>query len=116
MEKKRKLIAGGALALLVTAGGTGLAIASGGDDEQPLTGSALDRASAAALEHAGGGTVIESEAGDEGAAYGVEIRLDDGSVVDVALDANFHVVRGASEVEGTAEEENGADQNGTDEG
>ena len=36
--------------------------------------------------------MIESEAGDDGAAYGVEIRLDDGSVVEVALDANFHVI------------------------
>lgn len=113
MDKERKLIAGGALALLVIGGGTGLAIASGGDDEQ-LTGSAPDRASAAALDHTGGGTVIEAEAGDDGAAYGVEIRLDDGSVVDVALDANFRVVRGASEVEGTAEEEDSPDQSGTD--
>ena len=63
MDKKRTLIAGGALALLVIAGGTGLAIASGGDDEQQLTGSALDQASAAALEHTGAGTVIEAEAG-----------------------------------------------------
>jgi hypothetical protein len=91
-----------------------LAIASGGDDEHQLTGSALDQASPAALEHTGGGTVIEAEAGDDGAAYGVEIRLD-GSVVDVALDANFRVVRGASEVKGTTEEEESADQSGTDE-
>jgi hypothetical protein len=58
--------------------------------------------------------MIEAEAGDDGAAYGIEIRLDDGSVVDVALDANFRVVRGASEDEGTPEEEASADQNGAD--
>jgi hypothetical protein len=115
MDKKRRLIAGGALALLVIAGGTGLAIASGGDDEHPLTGSALDQASTAALEHTGGGTVIEAEAGDDGTAYGVEIRLHDGSVVDVALDANFHVVVDVSEDEGAAGEEGAADQNGADE-
>lgn len=114
MDKRKRWIVGGALALAVVAGGTGLAIASGGDDEQQLTGSALDQASAAALEHTGGGTVIEAEAGDDGAAYGVEIRLDDGSVVGVALDANFHVVGDSSEDEGASDYESTADQNGTD--
>ncbi len=51
----------------------------------------LEQASEAALAHTGGGTVIETEVGDEGAAYGVEIRLDDGSVVEVNLDENFAV-------------------------
>jgi uncharacterized membrane protein YkoI len=114
MDKKRKLMLGGALALLVIAGGTGFAIAAGGDDEQPLTGSALDRASAAGLEHTGGGTVIEAEAGDDGAAYGVEIRLDDGSVVGVALDAYFRVVGGSSEDEAANEKEGTGDQNAAD--
>ena len=115
MDRTRRWIAGGALALAVIGGGAGLAIASAGDEEQQLTGPALDRATAAALEHTGGGTVVEAEAGDDGAAYGIEIRLDDGSVVDVALDANFHPIRGASEDEGSAEDEDGADQNGTNE-
>lgn len=115
MDKRRKLIVGGALALLVVAGGTGFAIAAGGDDEQQLTGSALDQASVAALEHTGGGTVIEAEAGDDGAAYGVEIRLEDGSVVGVALDADFHVVGDSSEDEGANDKEGAAEQNGTDE-
>jgi hypothetical protein len=114
MDEKRKWIVRGALALAVIGGGTGLAVASAGGEDQKLTGGALDRATAVALEHTGGGTVIEAEAGDDGTAYGIEIRLDDGSVVDVALDANFHVVRGASEDEGTAEEEDSVDQNGTD--
>ena len=39
----------GVLAVAVVGGGTGLAVASGSDDE-PLTGSALDRATAAALD------------------------------------------------------------------
>ena len=108
MNRRPRWIVGGALALAVVAAGTGLAVASGGDDEQQLTGSALDQASAAALEHTGGGTVLEAEPGDDGAAYGVEIRLDDGSVVGVALDENFDVVgpedEGASDQEGTAEQ------------
>jgi hypothetical protein len=90
MDTKR-WIAGGTIALAVVAGGAGFAIAGGGD-ERPLTGSALDEATAAALEHTGGGTVIETEVGDDGAAYGVEIRLDDGSVVEVALDVDFQVI------------------------
>jgi uncharacterized membrane protein YkoI len=59
-----------------------------------------------------GGTVIEAEVWDEGAGYGVEIRLNDGSVVDVALDANFHAIGDVSNDEGAACEEGAADQNG----
>ena len=40
-----------------------------------------------ALEHTGGGTVTESEIGDDGAAYSVEVRLADGSQVEVNLEA-----------------------------
>ena len=109
MERKR-WIAGGALALAVIGGTTGFAIANSGDD-QPLTGSALDKATAAALAHTGGGTVIETEVGDDGAAYGVEIRLDDGSVVEVALDQSFKVIGDASDDDGAkeTEDESGAD-------
>jgi uncharacterized membrane protein YkoI len=96
MDRKR-WIAGAVLAVAAVGGGTGFAIASAGDDDQPLTGSALDQATAAALAHTGGGTVLETEVGDDGAAYGVEIRLDDGSVVEVALDANFEVIGDAAD-------------------
>jgi hypothetical protein len=93
MDRRTKWIAGGALALAVVGGGTGVAIATGaGDTDRPLTGSALDRARAAALRVTGGGTVTETEAGDDGAAYGVEVRLDDGRVVEVRLDASFQVL------------------------
>ena len=92
MNRRTRWIGGGALALAVIGGGTGIAIANGSGDESPLTGSTLDRASAAALAHTGGGTVIESEVGDGGGAYSVEIRRDDGSVVEVTLDERFNVV------------------------
>jgi hypothetical protein len=36
--------------------------------------------------------VLETEAGDDGAAYGVEIRIPDGKVVEVHLDAGFSVI------------------------
>jgi uncharacterized membrane protein YkoI len=108
MDRRRRWIAGGALALAVVGATTGFAIASAGDDDRPLTGSALDRATSAALAHTGGGTVIESEVGDDGAAYGVEIRLDDGRVVEVALDANFEVIGDATDDDGTT----GSDDDG----
>ena len=116
MDRTRKWIAGGTLALVVVAGGTGLAIASAGDDDQPLTGSALDQATAAALAHTGGGTVVESEVGDDGAAYGVEIRLEDGRVVEVALDADFKVIGSSGDEDGTgaADDDGGSGEAGQD--
>ena len=89
---KRKLIMTGGVVLAIGALSAGIAIAAGGGNEKPLTGSTLDQARAAALEHTGGGTVTETETGDDGAAYGVEIRLDDGSQVEVNLDENFNVI------------------------
>lgn len=108
MSRKR-WIAGAALAIAAVGSGTGFAIASSGDDDQPLTGSALDRATAAALAHTGGGTVIETEVGDDGAAYGVEIRLDDGSVVEVSLDSSFRVIGDAADDDGSGDDAGAAD-------
>jgi hypothetical protein len=68
------------------------AAAAGGDADQELTGATWDRAAAAALAATGGGTVLETEAGDDGAAYGVEVRLPDGRQVEVTLDRSFKVV------------------------
>ncbi len=116
MDRKRKLIVGGAIAAVVLAGGTTLAIAAAGDDDQPLTGSALDQATAAALAHTGGGTVIESEIGDDGAAFGVEVRLEDGSVIEVALDANFQVIGDSVDDDGAGDGvgDDDATESGTD--
>ena len=105
MNRRKKLIVGGIVALALIGGGTGIAIATGLGDDEPLTGSTLEQATAAALEHTGGGTVIESEAGDGGAAYGVEVRLDDGRVVEVALDENFNVIGQESDDDGANEHE-----------
>lgn len=108
MDRKTRWIGGGALAVALIGGGTGVAIATGGDDRS-LTGSALEKATAAALQHTGGGTVMETEAGDDGAAYGVEIRLDDGRVVDIRLDANFEVIGQESDDDGSADAESNSD-------
>jgi hypothetical protein len=62
-------------------------------DDVPLTGSAYDRATQAALAATGGGTVTETEADDDdGGSYEVEIRLPNGREVEVHLDANFRVI------------------------
>jgi hypothetical protein len=89
----RRLLLIAALVVVVGAVSGGIAIASGvGDDDEPLTGSSLAKASAAALAHTGGGTVVETEVGDDGAAYGVEVQLSDGRVVEVHLDSSYSVI------------------------
>jgi hypothetical protein len=73
------------------------------ESDRPITGEALDRASAAALEFTGGGRVTDTEVGDEEGYYEIEVTLEDGSQVDVHLDENFNVI--GQEAEG-AEDEN----------
>ena len=110
MDRRTKWIAGGGVALVLVGGGTGVAIATGvGDRDRPLTGSTLDRAREAALESTGGGTVTETEAGDDGAAYGVEVRLSDGRVVEVRLDANFQVFGHEADDDGSEEQDGSSD-------
>jgi hypothetical protein len=100
MTKRRKILIAGIAALAVAAGGVGVAVAGGGDDaEAPIRGSALDKASAAALEHTGGGRVTETEVGDEESYYEVEVTRDDGSQVDVQLDRGLNVVGGEADDE-----------------
>ena len=100
MTKRSKIFIAGVAALAVGAGGVGVAVAGGGDDaEAPIRGGALDRASAAALEHTGGGRVTETEVGDEESYYEVEVTKGDGSQVDVQLDRGFDVVGGQADDE-----------------
>jgi len=65
---------------------------------------------AAALEHTGGGTVVETEAGDDGAAYGVEIRLEDGRVVEVNLDQDFNVIGDEADDDGANDQDGSGDE------
>lgn len=90
MKQRTKLIIGAGV-VAAAAAVPAVAIA-GGDADTPITGNALERASAAALAHTGGGTVTETEVGDEESLYEVEVTLDDGRQVDVQLDENFNVV------------------------
>jgi uncharacterized membrane protein YkoI len=106
MRRRTKIViaatAAGALAL----GGAGWAVAGDADDdadETPITGAALDQASAAALAHTGEGRVTGTEVGDEESYYEVEVTLDDGTQVDVQLDEAFRVVSGEAD-DDTAED------------
>ena len=88
MTNRKKLIIGGVVALAVIGISAGAAIAQA-EDDRPLRGPVRERATQAALDHVGGGTVTETEVGDDGAAYGVEVRRSDGSQVEVQIDENF---------------------------
>jgi len=61
-------------------------------EDVPITGNALETASAAALEYIGEGRVTDTEIGDEEGYYEIEITLDNGKEVDVHLDENFNVL------------------------
>ena len=91
VNRTKVLLIGGLVGIGIIAGASA-AIASSDDAEEPITGIALERASAAAIEHAGGGTVTETEVGDEDSYYEVEVTLDDGRQIDVQLDEQFNVV------------------------
>lgn len=103
----KKILIAVVLVLAVAAAVAGIAVGAGGrdDDEPPITGTALERASAAALAHTGGGRVTETEAGDEEGAYEVEVTLDDETQVDVHLDASFNVLGDEPEDEGETDDD-----------
>jgi uncharacterized membrane protein YkoI len=96
--RKRKLIVALAAAALLVGGGSLLA-ATGDYSETPITGDALEKASAAALEETRGGRVTDTEVGDEESYYEVEVTKEDGSQVDVQLDDEFNVVGSSSDDE-----------------
>ncbi len=103
MRTRAKIGIVGATLAAAAATGTGIATAGGGADDDAtevgITGSALDQASAAALDATGGGRVTGTEVGDEESYYEVEVTLDGGGAVDVQLDENFKVVSSKDDVE-----------------
>ena len=93
--RNRKVLLVGGSVLALAAGGAGVALGAGGGDDgsgQPITGSALARAKAVALDTTGGGQVTATEVRDEEGYYEVEVRKSDGSQVDVHLDRGFNVI------------------------
>jgi len=81
-----------ALAGLTTAGVAAVSASTSDDTDTPITGADLQTASDAALASTGQGRVTGTEVGDEESYYEVEVTLDDGTEVDVQLDADFQVV------------------------
>lgn len=74
-----------------TGTGTGTGDARDSDD---LVGEELQKASDAAIAAAGGGTVTDAEKSDDADhAFEVEVRLADGTEVDVELDSSYTVTR-----------------------
>ena len=107
MDKLKGVIIGFAVVAVLAIGGTAIANAVGGDDDgsdKAITGTALDKAKAAALAHTGGGKVTETEAGDEEGAYEVEVTMSDGSQVDVHLDKSFKVLGQQGDDDGSGDD------------
>jgi hypothetical protein len=91
MRTRTKIVIGTVTALVVAGIATGVSAATG-DDDTPLVGGELESASDAAIAHVGGGTVVDSEAGDGPEAYEVEVERPDGNVVEVSMDDGFDVI------------------------
>ncbi len=104
MQTRTKLLlAGAAVAAAAAAIPTVAGATSDADPEVPITGPALEQASETAIAHMGGGTVTETEVGDEESYYEVEVTMDDGRQVDVQLDEQFNVV--GTEDDGTEDDD-----------
>ena len=92
MNKRTKWIVAAGIAVAGVVGGAGAVMATGAaDDDAQLTGESRDKAVASARAHVGEGEVTDTEVGDDGAAYGVEIRKPDGAQVEVHLDRDYKV-------------------------
>ena len=115
MKLNRRIIVIGAAVAVLAAGGAGIAQAVGGGSEEQITGPAAEQAKAAALKEAGGGTVteIEGQDGDGAGVYEVEVRRDDGSQVEIHLDAQFQPVGTAADDDTGSESE---DESGEESG
>ena len=104
----KKWVIAGAAVVALGAGGTAIAGSAGSDENggtddgpgKPITGPALDKASRIAIDHAGGGTVTETEFQDEEGYYELEVKRDDGTQVDVHLDSHFNVLNESADGEG----------------
>lgn len=101
---RRVVVVGAAVAVL--AAGAGIAYGVSGDDDEQVTGSGADRAKSAAVEAVGGGIAVSVEQGDEGnVAYEVEVKREDGSLVEVALDDRYRPLGSEADDDSGAEDE-----------
>jgi uncharacterized membrane protein YkoI len=105
-DKMKGVVIGVAAVAALALGGAAIAGAAGnggGDGkggDKAITGTALDKASSAALEATGGGKVTGTEVNDEESYYQVEVTRPDGTQVDVQLDRGFDVVGSKTDHEG----------------
>jgi hypothetical protein len=107
MSVKKRLAVIATLVVTLGAASAGIAVAGGGDDdttETRITGTDLQKASAAALDATGGGRVTGTEVGDEESYYEVEVTLDGGGQVDVQLNKSFNVVSSEGDRDGSGED------------
>ncbi len=103
LQKNRIWPVIGVAALVVGALVVGTGFIDDDDNDTPISGVELERASAAALAFTGGGEVTDSEKGDEESLYEVEVLMPNGDRIDVQLDEDFQVV--GSEVDGPDDED-----------
>jgi uncharacterized membrane protein YkoI len=108
MRIDRRWLAAGAAVVAVAAGGIGVAYAVSGDSEEQATGPEAEAAKSTALDAVGGGSVVgvEREDGDGTGAYEVEVKRDDGSQVEVHVDASNQAVGTESDDDSGSAEEN----------
>jgi hypothetical protein len=111
--RKRTIVIAIAVSAAAIVTGSAIAVASG-DSEGSVTGPDADRAAQAALDATGGGTVLEVERDDGGAAWEVEVRTPDGAVVEVRLDESYDVVSSGGDDGDTGEDDGADDDDGTD--
>jgi len=111
MKIDRKVAAIAAAVAALAVGGAGIAYAvGGGESEEQVTGPDAAKAERAALDAAGGGTVLESEYQEAGSAgvYEVEVQRADGSQVEVYIDDQYQPVGSAGDDDsGSGEDEAG---------
>lgn len=96
MRITRNWMLAGGTALVLAAGGAGVAVATGGDangEDTTAAGPGANRATEAALAITHGGTANSVERdGENGATWEVEVTKPDGNTVDVRLDDSYKLV------------------------
>lgn len=92
------------IAGLATAGAAAVSASTSEEIDTSITGTDLQKASAAALASTSQGRVTGTEVGDEESYYEVEVTLQDGTEVDVQLDKDFKVVGSEADAAGSDED------------
>ncbi|RUR00906.1 PepSY domain-containing protein [Labedella endophytica] len=110
---KRTWIIGGAVAGVLALGGAGFAIADElTDGSDALDDATRDRVASSALAYTGSGEFVSAERDDDG-GYDAEVRLTDGTEVDLDLDDDFTVIRSDADRD---DDRTGDDSNGNGDG